>query len=132
LDRINVWAVLVAAVASFLLGGPWYSKKFLGALWNREAGRGDKPVEGHHPARVFGVSFMFALVSAVAFAFLLGPAPPLDYAVKQGAIVGACFVAASFGINYQFAGRSTLMWLIDGGYHTAQFIVFGLVLGLWH
>ena len=40
-------------------------------------------------------------------------------------------VAASFGINYQFANRSALMWLIDGGYHTVQFGIYGLILGLW-
>jgi hypothetical protein len=27
--------------------------------------------------------------------------------------------------------RSLKLWLIDGGYHTVQFILFGLVLGLW-
>jgi hypothetical protein len=49
-----------------------------------------------------------------------------------GAIAGFGIAATSFGINYQFANRSFKMWLIDGGYHTAQFILFGLVLGLWH
>lgn len=47
-------------------------------------------------------------------------------------MAGWCFVATSFVINYQLASRSTLMWLIDGGYQTAQFVLFGLVLGLWH
>ncbi len=50
----------------------------------------------------------------------------------MGLLVGAAFVAASFGINYQFADRKMTMWLIDGGYHTAQFVLFGLILGLWH
>ncbi len=39
---------------------------------------------------------------------------------------------SSFGINHQSAQRSFKLWLIDGGYHVAQFAVFGLVLGLWH
>ena len=42
-----------------------------------------------------------------------------------------CFVGASFGINYQFANRSLLMWLVDAGYHAAQFVLFALVLALW-
>ena len=129
---INIWAVLVAAASSFLLGGFWYSKNVLGGLWNREAGHGDKTGEGHHPARVFGVSILFSVIAAFAFAVWLGPNPPLQTALIRGLVAGSCFVAASFGINYQFASRSTLMWLIDGGYHTAQFVVFGLVLGLWH
>ena len=130
---INIWAVLVAAASSFLLGGFWYSKSFLGALWNREAGRGNKEMEGgHHPARVFGLSFIFSLIAAYAFASWIGPNPPLETALLKGLVAGSCFVATSFGINYQFASRSTLMLLIDGGYHTVQFVVFGLVLGLWH
>ena len=52
-------------------------------------------------------------------------------ALCQGLLVGAGFVAMSFGINYQFANRSTTLWLIDGGYHTVQFAIYGLILGLW-
>ena len=44
---------------------------------------------------------------------------------------GAGVVAASFGINYQFANRPAVLWLIDGGYHTVQFTIYGLILGLW-
>ena len=48
-----------------------------------------------------------------------------------GSVVGACFVATSYGINYQFANRSVAALLIDGGYHVLQFAAFGLVLGAW-
>ena len=85
-----------------------------------------------HPAKVFGGAFVFSLLAAAAFAYLLGPQPGLSSALCTGALVGFCFVAASFGINYLFAQRSLKLWLIDGGYHTLQFVVFGLVLGLWH
>lgn len=128
---LNLGAVLVAAVSSFLLGGLWYSPALFGRLWSREAGRGEGCSQPH-PARVFGVSFALALVAAAAFASWLGPQPDFGAALLQGLVAGGCFVAASFGINYQFADRSALLWLIDGGYHTAQFVLFGLVLGLWH
>lgn len=124
---MNYWAALLAAVSSFLLGGLWYSPALFGRLWNTE--NGGQPPQGH-PAKVFGVSFVFSLVAACAFAALLGPDPSLSFAVQQGLLVGFGLVAASFGINYQFAQRSFKLWLIDGGYHVAQFAVFGLVLGL--
>ena len=129
---VNILAVVVAAALSFLLGGLWYSPKLFGNIWNREAGRGPKMDRGGHPAKVFGLSFIFALIAAYAFAVWLGPFPELKSAVLHGLVAGFCFVAACFGINYQFANRSTLMWAIDGGYHTVQFALFGLVLGLWH
>jgi hypothetical protein len=47
----------------------------------------------------------------------------------KGRTMNAWAIAA--GINYQFAQRSLRLWLIDGGYHLVQFLLFGLVLGLW-
>lgn len=129
----NIPAVIVAAASSFLLGGLWYSPKVFGAAWNRENGNSPKGPEGAgHPARVFGVSFVMSLIAACAFAAWLGPAPALKTALLSGLIVGAGFVATSFGVNYQFAARSTKLWAIDGGYHILQFLLFGLTLGLWH
>ncbi len=61
-----------------------------------------------------------------------GATPALETALKAGAVAGLGMVAASFDINYQFAQRSFTLWLIDGGYHTAQFLLFGLIVGLWH
>jgi hypothetical protein len=125
---MNYWAVLLAALSSFLLGGLWYSSALFGRVWTTENGAAK---QAGHPAKVFGISFIFSLVAAIAFAVWLGPAPSLMAAVKAGALAGFGIAATSFGINYQFAQRSFTLWLIDGGYHTAQFTLFGLVLGLW-
>jgi hypothetical protein len=81
---------------------------------------------------VFGVAFVFSLVAAAVYAWFLGPEPPLAFSVGMGAMVGLGYVATSFGINYQFAGRPFVLWAIDGGYHTLQFVLYGLILGLWH
>ncbi|MEO8313705.1 MAG: DUF1761 domain-containing protein [Pseudomonadota bacterium] len=130
MPHFNILAVLTASVSSFLLGGVWYSRMLFGAAWQRAAGDTGKPGEGH-PVKVFGFSFAFALVAALAYSILMPAASSAVAAILQGVLVGAGFVAASFGINYQFASRSTMMWLIDGGYHTVQFGIYGFVIGLW-
>ncbi|HEV7402529.1 MAG TPA: DUF1761 domain-containing protein [Chthoniobacteraceae bacterium] len=132
---MNTWAVLTAAASSFLLGGLWYSPALFGKTWtNENGGHSEKgcDIQNGHPAKVFGVSILFSVISAFAFALWLGPAPALAVTLKAGGLAGFGMVAASFGINYQFGGRSFKLWLIDGGYHTVQFLLFGLVLGLWH
>ena len=131
MSGVNILAVLIAAVSSFLLGGLWYSPVLFGKLWNREAGRTEEQQKMKHPGRVFGVAFVFSLIAAWVFASWLGPGPQLDDSLLKGLAVGAGFVGASFGINYQFATRSFLMWAIDAGYHTVQFVLFALVLALW-
>jgi hypothetical protein len=130
MGHVNLLAVLVAALSSFVLGGLWYSNALFGQVWRREAGDQRKPGEGH-PARVFGLSFVFALVAAFAYAWLVPAALDPGHAMVQGLVAGAGIVAASFGINYQFAGNSLKLWAIDGGYHTVQFVLYGLIIGLW-
>ena len=128
--NINFLAVAAAALSSFLLGGLWYSPVLFGTRWQREAGDTRRPAE-KHPARVFALSFLFALIAALAYALVIPRPSSAASAAIQGLAIGAGVVAASFGINYQFANRSTVMWLIDGGYHTVQFGIYGLILGLW-
>jgi len=130
MPHVNLLAVLMAALSSFVLGGLWYSPMLLGNAWNRAAGDTRKKGEGH-PAKVFGLSFAFALVAAFVYALLMPAASNAAAALSQGLLVGAGLVAACFGINYQFANRSGLLWLIDGGYHTIQFGLYGLIVGLW-
>jgi hypothetical protein len=128
MSNVNILAVIVAALSSFALGGLWYSTPVFGAAWRRAAGGPE--IQGH-PGKVFGLSFLFALVAAFAYALLVPPPASAVAAMTQGLVVGAGVVAASFGINYQFANRPAVLWLIDGGYHTVQFTIYGLILGLW-
>ena len=130
MQGINLWAVLVAAMSAFMLGGLWYGPLFK-TTWCHEAGVDPDAAPGH-PARIFGGAFVLSLVAAAVFALFLGPKPDLGFALGAGFAAGLCWVATSFGINYLFAGRSLKLWLIDGGYHTLQFTLYGLVLGLWH
>ncbi|MEF9978862.1 MAG: DUF1761 domain-containing protein [Thermomonas sp.] len=130
-EGINWLAVLVAAVSAFMLGGLWYGPLFKNE-WCRENGIDPNCPPNGHPAKIFGTAFVAALIAAIAFAVYLGPAPNLHVALHAGFVIGIAYVATSFGINYAFAGRSFKLWLIDGGYHTLQFSLYGLVLGLWH
>jgi len=127
---VNYLAVLVAAISSFLVGGLWYSPLLFGPTWQRAAGDVRKPGDAH-PARVFGVSVVFALIAAWVYAVLIPAPASASMALLQGLGVGAGVVGASFGINYQFANRPPVLWLIDAGYHTLQFALYGLIIGLW-
>ena len=128
---VNWFAVVAAAVSAFVLGGLWYGPLFKNA-WCREAGMDPNAPPKGHPAKTFGVAFLLSLITAWAFAWFLPAKPDLVVAVRAGALIGALYVATSFGINYAFAQRSFKLWAIDAGYHTLQFTLYGLILGLWH
>jgi hypothetical protein len=130
MNGINLAAVLAAAASALVLGGIWYSPALFASAWMRAAGIADAaPRPG---ARVFGGAFALSLIAAFVFAMFLGPAPALKLAIGAGFAAGLCWVAAAMGMNYLFERRPLRLFLINGGYFTLQFTLYGLVLGLWH
>jgi hypothetical protein len=127
----SILKTLVAALATFLLGGLWYGPLF-GKAWQRQTGLSDEQVKSANMPKVFGLSFALAFVAAWVFAMFLGPAPDPAFAIGVGAMAGLCWVGASFGINDLFEQRSFKLWAINAGYHTLAFTMFGAVFGLWH
>tara|TARA_B100001939_G_scaffold343459_1_gene356212 strand:- start:3688 stop:4092 length:405 start_codon:yes stop_codon:yes gene_type:complete len=133
MEQINLLAVLIATIISYALGAVWYSPKVFGTAW-MEDNNYDPNAQHGHPAKVYGLSFIFSLIAAAGFAYyIMGDLanPTWLEGLRRGLVVGIAFAATSFGINYQFANKSTRLLMIDGGYHTVQFAVYGIVLALW-
>lgn len=131
MDGINLWAVLTAAVSSFVLGGLWYSPVLFGKAWQRETGLSDEALARGNMALIFGTALVLCFIASFVFAMFLGPRPSLALGLGAGFSAGLCWVAASFGINYLFERKSFRLFAINGGYHTLQFTLIGLVLALW-
>ncbi len=133
MPEINWLAVLAAAISTFVLGGLWYSPAMFLKAWQRGAGLSDEQLQkGGHPAKIYGGAFVLSLIAAATFAMFLGTELPVGLSTAYGFTAGLCWVAASFGINYLFERKSFAMFLVNGGYHTVQFTLFGLILSLWH
>ncbi|WP_309604756.1 DUF1761 domain-containing protein [Phenylobacterium sp.] len=131
MPHVNWLAVLAAAVSSFVLGGIWYSALFAKA-WQAAAGLSDEQIAGGDKRLIFGGGFVLSLIASAVFALFLGPNPALMLGFGAGFAAGLCWVTTSFGINYLFERRSLKLFLINGGYHTLQFTLIGVILGLWH
>ena len=132
MPQVNLIAVLICGVASLALGGIWYSPALFGKAWQRATGLSDEQARSGNIALIFGLTFLLSLIAAYVFAMFLGPKMPLAGAVGAGFAAGLCWVGAAFGINYLFERRPLGLWAINAGYHTLQFTLFGLILGLIH
>ena len=130
MPEFNYLAILVAALSAFFLGGIWYSHKVFGGIWGHDAHMKEK--KNGHPKYVYAFAFLFYLISASAFAWFLGEGASLERSLTLAIVIGSCWVATSFAVNYLFAGRGWRMLLVDAGYHFAQFLLYGLIFGLWH
>ena len=127
--EVNWLAVAVAGVSAFVLGGLWYGPLF-GKAWMRHSGMTEDRIKAGSPAKIYGGALMLSLLAAFVFAMFLGPKPGVEFATGAGFAAGLAWVAASFGINYLFEHKPLGLWLVNGGYHTFQFTLYGLVLGL--
>ena len=129
---INFWAVLVAALANFVIGGMWYSPALFGKAWMRANGFGDDDLKKGSPAVIFGVSALFCLIMAANLAaFLASPETTLGFAVFAGVAAGLGWAALGLGVVALFERRSWTYILVNGGYLTVAFAAMGAILGAW-
>ena len=131
-EGINFWAVLVAALANFLIGGLWYSPALLGKAWMRANGFSDEDLKKGSPAVIFGLSFLFCLIMAANLAaFLAGPETTLGFAIAAGGAAGLGWAALGLAVVALFERRPPSYMLINGGYLTVSFLAMGAILGAW-
>jgi hypothetical protein len=130
MNDINWIGAIVAGVLGFFPGAVWYSPVMFLKAWQADMG-----ISGHTGGPSMAVRLVSgaacSIVSALAFAWLVGPDPALDVALLAGAIVAVAIITPSFGIQYLFETRTVRVTLINGGFHLVQFLIFGLVLSLW-
>lgn len=127
----NWIGIIAASVSAFMLGGIWYGPLF-GKKWQVLAGLSDEDVANANMAKVFGLAFLLTFAAAFVFAMFLGPEVTAEQGALYGFSAGLFWVAGTMGINYLFAQRPLGQWLIDGGYATLMFTLFGLLIGLFN
>ncbi len=127
---INYLAVVVAAVASFFVGWPWYMT--LGKPWARAVGLDpdNPPKPQPAPFIVLGICL---LVMAYVLAGVIGHLGAGQVTIRNGIISGLFvwvgFVVTPMAVNYTFQGRKSVLTLIDGGHFLLVLIVMGTIIG---
>ena len=128
-QSLNFFAVIVAAVSPFVIGGLWYSPVLLGGAWKKANGFDNSPVA---EPKVFGLALLLSLVMAVNLAmFLNDPKTTLAFGAMAGFLAGFGWAAMGIGIVSLFERRSLSYVLINGGYLTVALTVMGVILGAW-
>lgn len=129
MPEVNWLAVALSALSSLVLGGIWYSPALFAKAWQSAVGLSDEQLKSGNMALTFGLTFVLSFIAAAVFAMFLGTEMSVGAATAAGFSAGLCWVGAAFGINYLFERRPLKLWLINAGYHTLQFTLFGLIIG---
>jgi len=128
---INWLAAIVAGLAGFGVGGLWYSPLLFAKPWAKMMSFDPASPGGYPMPLAMGGAAALSVVAAIVFAIFLGPHPSFGFAVGAGLAAGIGWIGTSILTNGIFQRLPLELMLINIGNHVAQFLVFGLILGLW-
>ena len=128
---INLLAVVVAALSTFLIGGLWYSPALFYKPWLRANGFSEADVQKGSTGVIVGLTFVFALIMAANLAaFLAAPGTTLAWGATAGALT-AVWVVLGIAVVALFERRPWSYIFVNGGYWLVSFVVMGAILGGW-
>lgn len=131
MPQFNIWAVIVAAISTFLIGGLWYSPALFGKVWMRENGFTEEGLKKANMAKIFGLAFFLALIASINLAMFMGPEDRIEMGAFWGFLAGFGWVATFIGTHYLFERRSFTLFLINAGYSIVALTVMGVILAAW-
>lgn len=129
--NLNFFAILVAAISSFIIGSMWYSPILFGKIWMKELNFTDEDLQNGNVTRLYIISFFVAIVIALNLAFFIGNNAGAVWGTTAGALAGFGWVAMAMGLTYLFEGKSLRLYLINAGYHVVTFTIMGGIIGVW-
>lgn len=132
ISAVNWLAVLCAAVAAFVIGWVWYSRKVFGSAWLVEIGLTEESLRQANMPVILGGTFMLHFVAATVLAMFLGTGSDWLIGLQAGLLIGLGWIATAYGITYLFEQRSLRIFLINTGYYLVLFAVMGLIIGAWN
>ncbi len=129
---VNYLAVLVAALANYIIGAVWYSVLF-SKSWKR--------LQGLSEMKVSAASVILGIVGALVMSYVLDHALIFASAymgtsgVGAGLIVGALnwlgFIApVTIGV-VTYEKKPFALWLLNNGYWLLSLLVMGVILAVW-
>jgi hypothetical protein len=131
MDQLNIWAVIVAALATFVIGGLWYSPAVFGKAWMRENNLTEEGLKHSNMVKIFGLAFLLALVAAVNLAMFMGPEDKPEMGALWGFLAGFGWVATFIGTHYLFERKSFKLFLINAGYSIVSLTIMGVIIAAW-
>jgi Protein of unknown function (DUF1761) len=135
---VNLWAVLVSAIATMVAGFLWYSPVLFANPWMVLMGYDPndkaKIAEMQKSAGPsYGISFIASIVSAFVLGkvILVAHVGTALYGLKIGFAAWLGFVATVQLTNALFSRQPTKLYLINTGYQLVCYLAMGAILGAW-
>ncbi len=135
---VNLWPVLVAAVATMIVGFLWYSPPLFARPWMVLMGYNPEDKASLEEMRKSaGKTYAIAFVASLISAFVLGKIVEVAtvnsalYGMKIGFAVWLGFVTTVQLTAVLFAKQPFKLYAINTGYQLVCYLVMGAILAMW-
>ena len=135
---VNLWAVLVSALATMVVGFLWYSPWLFARRWMLLMGLDpDDKAKIAEMQKSAGFSYLLSLVASALAAAVLGKiiaVATIDtalYGMKVGLAVWLGFVTTVQLTNSLFSRQPAKLYAINTGYQLVCFLAMGAIMGAW-
>ena len=138
LMNVSLWPVLVAAIATMVLGFLWYSPLLFARPWMIAMGYDPEDKARMDELRKSASkSYTLSLVASLVSAFVLAKIVHVTtvntvlYGMKVGFAVWLGFVTTVQLTAKLFGNQSTKLYLINTGYQLVCYLAMGAILAVW-
>lgn len=135
---VNLWSVLVAAIATMVVGFLWYSPMLFARPWMVEMGYDpEDKAKMQAMQKSAGKSYAISFVASLVSAFVLGKIIHIAmihtalYGMKVGFAIWLAFVTTVQLTAKLFGNQSTKLYLINTGYQLVCYLAMGAILAAW-
>ena len=141
MGTINWFAVLVAGISAFVLGGVWYSPALFGKAWMTETKITVADIKGRNNGKIFGWAFVLSLIMAANLAMFLVDSPAscpdncaqrtdVGWGTTAGFLAGL-WPFCGIAIIGLFEHKTARYIFINGGYLLVALTLMGAIIGVW-
>lgn len=131
ITSLNWFAIVLAALTSFMVGGIWYSKLLFANGWMFDSKLTIEDIRNSNKSRAFGFTALFSLLMAFNLAmFLSGPNTGVAWGAEAGFLAGI-WTFCAIAIHSLFELKTWRYIFINGGYSVVSLTLMGAILGLW-
>lgn len=131
--QINLLAVLVVTLFTFVLGGIWYSKILFANLFMKNIGLTEEDLKKGGTSLIFLYEFVAAFITNYVLASLIILLNTYDFwrGLQLGIIVWIGFVAMTQLSTVTFEKRNFTLYLIQIFYRLVALAISGGILAVW-